>query len=104
MGVNDPQVQALFKKSRQKKISFFLISQDYYELPKRNSRANGNFYYMFIQNNFRDVQILYQDEAFLDMTLNEFKLFTSTCKKGKISTQSSLIKLEITVLDVIDWD
>ena len=30
-------------------------------------------------NNFRDVQNLNQDKASMDMTLNEFKLLTSTC-------------------------
>ena len=32
--MNDPRVQAMFKRSRHNNLSIFLISQDYYELPK----------------------------------------------------------------------
>ena len=77
--MNDPRVQAMFKRSRHNNLSIFIISQDYYELPKRTIRANGNIYHIFKPNNFRDVQNLYQDKASMDMTLNEFKLLTSTC-------------------------
>ena len=76
---NDPRVQALFKRSRHINLSIFIISQDYYELPKRTIRANGNIYHIFKPINFRDVRILYKDKASMDMTLNEFKLLTSTC-------------------------
>ena len=69
----------MFKRGRHKKLSNFIISQDYYELPKRTIRANGNIYHTFKPNNFRDVQNFYQDKASMDMTLNEFKLLTSTC-------------------------
>ena len=58
---------------------FLKINQDYYELPKRTIRANGNIYHIFKPNNFRDVEKLYQDKASVDMTLDEFKLLTSTC-------------------------
>ena len=34
--MNDPRVQAMFKRSRHKNLSIFTISQDYYELPKEN--------------------------------------------------------------------
>ena len=77
--MNDPRVQAMFKRYRHNNLSIFIISQDYYELPKRTIRANGNIYHIFKPNNFRDVQNLYQDKASMDMTLNEFKLLTSTC-------------------------
>ena len=60
-----------------------MISQDYYELPKRTIRANGNIYHIFKPKNFRDVQNLYQDKASMDKTLNEFKLLTSTCWNEK---------------------
>ena len=69
----------MFKRGRRNNLSIFIISQDYYELPKRTIRANGNIYHIFKPNNFRDVQNLYQDKASKDMTLNEFKLLTSTC-------------------------
>ena len=71
----------MFKSSRQNNLSNFIISQDYYELPKRAIRANGNIYHIFKPNNFRDVQNLYQNKASMDMTLNEYKFLTSTCWK-----------------------
>ena len=69
----------MFKRGRHNNLSIFIISQDYYELPKRTIRANGNIYHIFKPNNFRDVQNLYQDKASMDMTLNEFIYLASTC-------------------------
>ena len=77
--INNEKIQAMFKRGRHNNLSIFIISQDYYELPKRTIRANGNIYHLFKPNIFRDVQNLYQDKASMDMTLNEFKLLTSTC-------------------------
>ena len=74
----DPRVQAMFKRSRHNSLSIFINSQDYYELPKRTIRANGNIYHIFKPNNFRDVLNLYQDKSSMDMTLNDFKILTST--------------------------
>ena len=76
---NDPRVQAVFKRSRHKNLLIFIISQDYSELPKKTIRANGNISHIFKPNNFRDVLNIYQDKSSMDMTLNEFKLLTSTC-------------------------
>ena len=45
--VNNPGVQAMFKRSRHNKLSIFIISQDYYELPRRIVRANGIIYHLF---------------------------------------------------------
>ena len=59
--MNDPRVQAMFKRSRHISYSIFIISQDYYELTKRTVPANGNIYHIFKPNNFRDVQNLHQD-------------------------------------------
>ena len=81
--INNDKMQAMFKRGRQKNLSVFIINQDYYELPKRTIRANGNIYHIFKPINFRDVQNLYQDIASMDMTLNEFKLLTSTCWNKK---------------------
>ena len=81
--INNDKIQAMFKRGRHNNLSIFIISQDYYELPKRTIRANGNIYHIFKPNNFRDVQNLYQDKASMDMTLNEFKLLTSTCWNEK---------------------
>ena len=61
--MNDPQVQALFKRSRHNILSIFIIGQDYYELSKRTIRANGNMNLIFKPNNYRDVQNLYQDKS-----------------------------------------
>ena len=69
----------MFKRVRHNNLSIFIISQEYYELPKRTIRANGNIYHIFKPNNFRDVQNLYQDKASMDMTFKKFKLLTSTC-------------------------
>ena len=77
--IKNDKIQAMFKRGRHNNLSIFIIRQDYYELPKRIIRANGNIYHIFKPNNFRDVQNLYQDKASMDMTLNEFKLLTSTC-------------------------
>ena len=39
--LNNPRVQAMFKRSRHNILSIFIISQDYYELPKKTIRASG---------------------------------------------------------------
>ena len=77
--MNDPRVQAMFKRSRHNNLPIFIISQDYYELPKKTIRANGNIYHIFKSNNFLDVRIIYQDKTSMDMTLDEIKYLTSTC-------------------------
>ena len=77
--MNDPRVQAMFKRSRHNNLSIFIISQEYYELPKKTIRANGYTYHIFKPNNFLDVRNIYQDKASMDMTLDEFKYLTSIC-------------------------
>ena len=81
--MDDPRVQAIFKRSRHNKLSIFIISQDYYELSKKIIRCNGNIFHIIEPNNLGDVLILYQDKSSMDMTLNEFKLLTSTCWNKK---------------------
>ena len=81
--MDDSRVQAMFKRSRHNNLSIFIISQDYYELGKKTIRCNGNIFHIFKPNNFRDVLIFYQDKSSMDMTLNEFKLLTSTCWNEK---------------------
>ena len=71
------KIQAMFKRGRHNNLSIFIISQDYYELPKRTIRANGNIYH--ISYIIYRSQNLYQDKASMDMTLDEFKLLTSIC-------------------------
>ena len=71
--MNDPRVQAMFKRSRRNNLSIFIIFQDYYEVPNRTIRANGNIYHIFKPNNFLDVRNIYQDNASMYMTLDEFK-------------------------------
>ena len=80
---NNDKIQAMFKRGRHNNLYIFIISQDYCELPKRTIRANGYVYHKFKLNNFRDVQNLYQDEASMDMTINEFKYLTNTCWNEK---------------------
>ena len=77
------RVQALFKRSRHNNISVFIISQDYYELPKRTIRANSNVFHLFKPNNIRDVQNLFQDKASMDMIIDEFKLLCNICWQTK---------------------
>ena len=77
--MNDPRIQAIFKRSRHNNLSIFIISQDYYELPKRTIRANGKISHIFKPNNFLDVCNIYQDKASMDMTLKEFKYLTNIC-------------------------
>ena len=77
--MNDPRVQAMLRRSRHNQLSIFIISHDYYELPKKTIRANGNIYDVFQPKNFLDVRNIYQDKASMDMTLDDFKYLTSTC-------------------------
>ena len=77
--MDDPRVQAMFKRSRLNTSSIFIIGQDYDELSRKTIRCNGNIYHIFKPNNFRDVINLYQDKASMDMSLSEFKLLLSTC-------------------------
>ena len=77
--LNDPRKQAIYKRSKHNSISYFKISQDYYELPAETVLANGNKYYLYKPNNFRDAQKVHQDRASTDTTPNEFNLLTSTC-------------------------
>ena len=81
--LNDPRVQALFKRSSLCNVKTLCISQDFYRLPKRTIRANGTLYHVFKPNNFRDFQNLYQYKASMDMKLIEFKYLISTCSDKK---------------------
>ena len=76
--MNDPRVQAMFKRSTFTYLSFFIISQDYYKLSKRTLRDNGNICHTIKTNDFRDVQSLHQGKASMDLNLSELKLLTST--------------------------
>ena len=66
--MNDPRVQAMFKRSRHINLSIFINSQDYWELPKKTIRANRNIYHISKPNHFRDVLNIYQDKASMNMT------------------------------------
>ena len=79
----DPRVQTMFKRSRHKKLSIFIFSQEFYELPKKTIRAFGNIYHILKLNNFSDVRNFYQDKASMDLTLDEFNYLTSTCWNEK---------------------
>ena len=77
--MDNPRVQAMFKRSRHNNLSIIIISQNYCELGKKTIRCIGNIYHIFKPNNFRVVQNLYQDNASMDMTLNVIKYLTSIC-------------------------
>ena len=81
--MNDPRDQAMFKRSRHNNLPMFIISQGYYELPKKTIRTNGKISHIFKPNKFLEVRNIYQDKASMDMTLNEFKDLTSTCFNEK---------------------
>ena len=81
--MDDPRVQAMFKRSRHKNLSIFIISQDYYELSNKTIRCNGNIFHIYKPNKYRVELNLYQDKSSMDMTLNEFKLLASTCWNEK---------------------
>ena len=81
--INNDRIQAMFKRSRHNNLSIFIISQDYYELPKKTIRANGNIFHLFKPNSFLDIRNIYQDKASMDMTLNEYKYLTSICWNEK---------------------
>ena len=77
--INNDKIQAMFKRSRHNNLSIFIISQDYYELPKKTIRANGNIFHLFKTNNYLDVRNIYQDKASMDMIFDEFKSLISIC-------------------------
>ena len=77
--MNDDRVKALFKRGRHNNIAVFIISQDYYELPKQTIRENSNIFHLFRPNNSRNVLNLFQDKASMDMTIGEFKLLANSC-------------------------
>ena len=81
--INNEKIQAIFERGRHNNLSIFIISQDYYELPKKTIRANGNIFHLFKPNNYLDVRNIYQDKASMDMNINEFKLLTSICWNKK---------------------
>ena len=81
--ISKEKIQAMFKRGRHNNLSIFIISQDYYELPKRTIRCNGNVFHLFKPNNYLDVRNIYQDKASMDMRLDEFKYLTSTCWNKK---------------------
>ena len=66
--MNDPQIQAMFKRSRHNNLTIFILSQYYHDLRKRTNRANGSNCQIFKLTNYREVQNLYQDKASMEMT------------------------------------
>ena len=81
--MDNPPVQALYKRSRHINLSLYIINQDYYELSKKTICTNGKIYYIFIPNIYRAVLNIYQDKSSMDMNNKEFKLPTSTCSNEK---------------------
>ena len=81
--MKSPRKQAMFRRSRHNNLSIFVISQDYYELPKKTIRANENIYHIFKPKKFLNVRIIYQDKASMDITLGKFNLLKSTCWNEK---------------------
>ena len=65
--INNEKIQAMFKRGRHNNLSTFIITQDYYGMPKRTIRANGNIFHLFKPNNYLDVRNIYQDKASMDI-------------------------------------
>ena len=84
--MNDPRVPAIIKRSRHNNSSLFIICQDYYELPTEKIKAYGNIYHIFKPNIFLDIRNNYQNNASMDLTLDEFNYLTSTCWNEKDQT------------------
>ena len=76
--MNDRKGQNMFERCRQKNTCNFMISQDYYQLPKKRFRANCIINHVFKPTNFRDVQNLHQDKSSIDVSFIEIKIFFST--------------------------
>ena len=60
--MNDSKVQVMFKRSRHNNLSILIISEVFYEIPKRTIRSNGNIYHKFKPNNFRVVQNIFREK------------------------------------------
>ena len=60
--IKNDKIQAMFKRGHHNNFPIFIISQDYYELPKGTIRANENIYQIFKPNIFLDVRNVYQAE------------------------------------------
>ena len=41
--MDDPRVQAMFKRSRHNNLSIFIINQDYYDLGKKNNTLQWKY-------------------------------------------------------------
>ena len=52
--LNNPRVQAMFRRYLHKNLSIFIITQDYYELPEKTIRTNGIICHIFEPSNYRD--------------------------------------------------
>ena len=79
----DPRQQSMFKRSRHKNVSIFIILEDFQKLPGRTVRVNSNIYHIVKPNIFRDVQNPYQDKTVMAMTTKEYMLLLSTCWNEK---------------------
>ena len=60
---NNDKIQAMFKRGRHNNLYIYIISQDYYDIPKKTMRANGIIFHVFKPNNFLDVRNIYQGRA-----------------------------------------
>ena len=94
--INNDKIHAMFKRGRHNNLSVFVISQDYYELPKKTIRCNGYIFHLFKPTNFLDIHNIYQDKTSMDMILDEFKYLTSTCWNEKcqpLTIDKAIVKI-----------
>ena len=55
--MDDPRVQAMFKRSRHNNLSIFIISQDYYELSKKQYAVMETSFIYSNQTTFQTLEI-----------------------------------------------
>ena len=83
--LEDERVQLLFKRDRHNKISVFVITHGFYELPKDTIRENSSIVHHFITNNFSNIECIHRQLVSTDMKIKEFKDFCNTFWSTKYS-------------------
>ena len=74
----ESNIDLFFTRGRHNNIDIYYISQSYFHLPKNTIRNNSNIIILFKQT-LRDIILLFQDIAGLDMNLEEWK---QLCRKA----------------------
>ena len=73
--LNDKRVQMHFKRGKHNKVSVFVISHGFYELPKHTIRESSSIIHHFITNNYSNIEHIHRQLCSTDMKIQEFKIF-----------------------------